>query len=61
MDKKLKKEKPRTPRKISSITAKKVTALTLIKVIRDKVGSLKHGYIADNEFKALENLISSIE
>lgn len=40
--------------------ARIVTALTLIKVIQEKVRTLKHGYLADDEFAELRRLVQKI-
>lgn len=42
-------------------TSKQKEALELIKAIRTKIISLKHGYIADEEFNELENLVKRIK
>jgi len=43
------------------MTAKQKRALELIKAIKEKLLSLKHGYIADEELKELEDLVSKIK
>ena len=43
------------------MTNKQKKALELIKAIKDKLCSLKHGYIADEELKELEDLVKQIK
>lgn len=46
------------PKFKSMRTLRKDIALELVRKIRAKMGSLRHGYIADEEFNELEELIS---
>jgi len=48
-------------KKESALVAKKKTALAVIQAIKNKLKSLKHGYIADDELKALEDLVKSLK
>lgn len=43
------------------MTAKQKRALDLIKAIKEKLLSLKHGYIAEKELDELEELIKQIK
>lgn len=46
---------------VKRMTAKQQKALELIKAIRAKITGLKHGYIADDEFDELENLVKKVK
>ena len=43
------------------MTNKQKRALELIRRIKDKLCGLKHGYIADEELKELEDLVKQIK
>jgi len=49
------------PKKLSELTAKKKTAMAVIQAIKDKLAGLKHGYMVNDELKALEDLIESLK
>ena len=60
VDKKTKEVKKQKFQTMSGKHARVVTALTVIKVIQEKVRSLKHGYLADDEFAELRRLVQKI-
>ena len=49
------------PKKVSVIVANRKTASAVIQAIRNKLASLKHGYIVEDELKELEKLVSKIK
>ena len=49
------------PKKVSVIVANRKTAKAVIQAIKNKLASLKHGYIIEDELKELEKLVSKIK